>query len=212
MTTVAVPPVPARPASPPPLPAEEFTAEAYLAHPASRERTELVRGRVRPRTPSLSPSNQGHSAVADNLLVALAVYAKSCRLGRAFGNDAGYILSIPGDAKDSVRAPDVSFVAADRLPPEGLALRGLLRRAPDLAVEVLSPDQTAAEMDERIADYLAAGTRLFWMIDPFRRTVAAYSPHAPVRWLRAGDLLDGADAVPGFTMPVDDLFDGLAPA
>lgn len=203
MTAVAVPPAA-------PLPTEELTADAYLAHPAFRERTELVRGRVRPRTPSMSPSNPGHSAVADNLVYALTAHARPRRLGRAFGNDTGYRLTIPGDTADTVRAPDVSFVVAGRLPPGGIAPRGLPRLAPDLAVEVLSPDQTAAEMDERMADYLAAGTRLFWVIDPFRRTVAVYSPVAPVRWLREGDTLDGGDVVPGFTLPVAELFDGVA--
>lgn len=207
MTAVAIPPSPADL-----LPTEEFTADAYLAHPVSRERTELVRGRVRPRTPSMSPSNQGHSAVADNLLVALTMYARPLRLGRAFGNDAGYVLPIPGDVKQTVRAPDVSFVPADQLPPGGIRPRGLFRFAPVLAVEVLSPDNTAAEVDERVADYLAAGTRLFLVIDPFRRTVAVYSPAAPVHWLRGGETLHGGDAVPGFTMPADDVFDGLAPA
>lgn len=203
MPAVAVPPASH-------LATEELTAEAYLAHPAFQARTELVRGRVRPRTPSMSPSNPGHSAVADNLVFALTAHARPRRLGRAFGNDTGYRLTIPGDRADTVRAPDVSFVVAGRLPTTGIAPRGLPQLAPDLAVEVLSPDQTAAEMDERMADYLAAGTRLFWVIDPFRRTVAVYSHTAPVRWLREDDTLDGGDVVPDFTMPVAELFDGLA--
>ena len=202
-TAVAVPPdAPAR--------ATPLTVEEYLVHPASRERTELVRGEIRPRTPSLSPANNAHNTVAENLARALAPVVGRDRLGRIFGNDTGFRLPIPGDRFDTLRAPDVAFVSAGRLPAGGIPLRGFLRLAPDLAVEVLSPDQTAAEMDERMADYLAAGTRLFWVIDPFRRTVAVYSREAPVRWAREGDLLDGGDVVPGFTTPVAELFDGLA--
>jgi Uma2 family endonuclease len=106
----------------------------------------------------------------------------------------------------------VSFLRAERLPAGGVPSAGFVAFSPDLAVEVLSPDQTAADMDERMADYFAAGTRLFWVVNPARRTVAVHSPTAPARWLREGDVLDGGDVIPGFSVPVADLFDGIARA
>jgi Uma2 family endonuclease len=202
--TIAIPPT-ARPSEPAARPAP-LTVEEYLAHPASRERTELIRGQIVP----MSPSNLGHGVIASNLQDAASPYVRHHRLGRWFGNDTGFDLPIPRDATSSVRAPDGAFVRADRLPPGGVPLRGYGRLAPDLAAEVLSPGQTAADIDVRMRDYFAAGTRLFWVINPFARTVAVHSPVAPTRWLDEGDTLDAGDVMPGFTMPVADLFDGVA--
>ena len=85
-----------------------------------------------------------------------------------------------------------------------------VRLAPDLVAEVLSKSDTASELEEKVADYLSAGTRLLWAIDPDKRRVAVHSPAAPTRWLHERDTLDGDDVVPGFTMPVAELFEGLA--
>ena len=84
--------------------------------------------------------------------------------------------------------------------------------APDLAVEVLSPSETASDVEEKLADYRAAGTSLVWVVDPTRRLVAVYADDAPTRWLREGDALDGAGVVPGFTLPVEALFEDVADA
>ena len=105
-----------------------------------------------------------------------------------------------------MRPPDAAFVSLARMPDVPV---GFAPVAPDLAVEVLSPDDTARDLDERLDDYFAAGTRAVWVIDPDRRTVAMHSATAPTRRLREPDTLDGADVVPGFAMPVRALFDGL---
>jgi Uma2 family endonuclease len=198
MTAVAVPPVAPR----------LLTADEYFTHPASREPGELVRGRIC----VMSPAGHGHHTVIDNLYPRLSLYVRERRLGRAYGDNLGFRLDIPGEVTDTVRSPDVSFLRAERLPAGGVPSAGFVAFAPDLAVEVLSPDQTAADMDERMADYFAAGTRLFWVVNPARRTVAVHSPAAPTRWLREGDALDGGEVVPGFSVPVADLFDGIARA
>jgi Uma2 family endonuclease len=110
-----------------------------------------------------------------------------------------------------VRAPDVAFVRADRM-PTGRALRAFLPLAPDLAVEVLSASDTATELAEKLDDYLAAGTPLVWLVDPARRTVQVHTRDAPVRRLAAPDVLDGAPVLPGFRCAVAELFEGLGPA
>lgn len=147
-----------------------------------------------------------HGSAAINLVVMLAVHVKANGLGRVFGDSFGYILT---QLPHTVRAPDLSFVRADRLPPEGIG-PGLLRFAPDLAVEVLSPSESASELEEKLADYTTAGTRLIWVVDPARRTVMILDQSRPVRWLQESDVLEGGEVVPGFTCRVAEIFEGIA--
>jgi len=81
--------------------------------------------------------------------------------------------------------------------------------APHLAVEVLSPSETASRFDEKLDDYRAAGVKLVWVLDPERRTVMVIEPDATVRWLRSGDALDGGSVMPGFHHSVEELFSEL---
>jgi Uma2 family endonuclease len=105
------------------------------------------------------------------------------------------------------RAPDVGFYSWDRLPGGKVPEAPLPTLAPDLAVEVLSESNTRAEMRLKRQDYFAVGTRLVWEIDPEERTVAVYtSVESPVAILAAADTLDGGEVLPGFTLPLQDLF------
>ena len=114
------------------------------------------------------------------------------------------------DLRDTVRAPDASFVRAHRLPPEGIS-GGFAQLAPDLAVEVLSPREPDSDLAEQLADYRAAGTPLVWVIDPVKRIVAVIAANEPVAWLGDDCTLAGGEVVPGFVCGVGDLFEGLAP-
>jgi len=181
-----------------------YTAEEYARLPGIDD-TELVAGEVRVIPPPLTR----HGLVASNLYDRLSPFVRERRLGRCFTDGTGFHLPIPDATQDTVRGPDVSFVRAERLPPNGLGAEWL-RLAPDLVAEVLSKSDTASELEEKVADYLSAGTRLLWAIDPDKRRVAVHSPAAPTRWLHERDTLDGDDVVPGFTMPVAELFEGLA--
>jgi Uma2 family endonuclease len=180
------------------LTADEYFARVQRTH----EFSELVRGEVRP----MSPAGIRHNIIARNLVVALTLYLREHPIGQALTDNAGFRLPIPDAEDDTVRSPDVAFVSFERMrdAPVGFALV-----APDLAVEVLSPGDTARDLGERMDDYFAAGTRAVWVIDPDRHTVAQHSTTAPTRRLREHDTLDGADVVPGFTLPVHALFDGL---
>ena len=192
------------------LSADEFLASA----PSDAMRHELVRGEVRCTT----PAGGSHGAIGMNLLVVLAPHVHARRLGRCFGDGTGFLLPLPaeltrrgpdGAPRDTVRSPDVAFVRADRVPDGGFG-PGWVPLAPDLAVEVLSPSETASDVEEKLADYRAAGTSLLWVIDPARRLVAVYDAAAPTRWLREGDALDGGAVVPDFGMPVTALFEDVA--
>lgn len=179
-----------------------MTAEEFLAYPVPDAKAELVRGELRVTPPAGGP----HGTAASNLVFMLTTHVRQNGLGRVFGDGVGYeLIRLPR----TVRVPDASFVRADRLPAEGIG-PGLQKLAPDLAIEVLSPSETASELEEKLDDYLVSGTALIWVVDPARRTVMTIPADAPVRWLREGDMLDGGAVVPGFACPVSDIFEGIA--
>lgn len=105
----------------------------------------------------------------------------------------------------TVRAPDVAFVSTDRLPESPYA-PVYWRFGPDLAVEVLSPSNRAGAMQRKVLEYLDAGSRLVWVIDPAERTAVAYRSRTEIRLLGPDDALDGGDVLPGFTLPLARLF------
>ena len=114
----------------------------------------------------------------------------------------------PRDGKEGqqdVRSPDASFVAAGRLPGDrGPA--GFIEMAPDLAVEVLSPADRRREVLGKVGEFLDAGSRLVWVLDPEQRTAAAYRSPTDVRRLGENDCLDGEDVIPGFACVLGDIF------
>ncbi len=172
-----------------------LTADDLAALPDDGWRYALIRGELE----RMAPDNFDHGQYRDNIQVPLSVYVRRRRLGRVSANVGFTLESDP----DTVLGPDVSFVRADRMPARGGSAFPTM--APDLAVEVLSPSNTASEMARKLAIYLAAGVRLVWVVDPETRTVAVHSP-AGATLLGEGDVLDGRDVIPGFSIPVADLF------
>jgi Uma2 family endonuclease len=104
---------------------------------------------------------------------------------------------------DTVRAPDVAFVARDRLPLSGTT--GYPALAPDLAVEVLSPGDRPGEVLTKVADWLSAGTRLVWVVDPERRMARVYRRDGSESILAVDGVLEGEDVLPGFACPLDSI-------
>jgi Uma2 family endonuclease len=119
------------------------------------------------------------------------------------GGDAGY-QGFP-DSPRTVRKPDVSFVSFGRFPGEELP-PGYARLVPDLAAEVISPNDLYEEVDEKVEEYLRAGVRLVWVISPRNHTVRVYRVNGSSHSLREDDELDGEDVLPGFRCRVRDLF------
>jgi Uma2 family endonuclease len=150
----------------------------------------------------MSPTSFEPSNIAARILVKIGSYADALGLGEVTGADGGYALE--GDP-DTVLAPDVAFVRADRLPsPE--ERNHFPTMAPDLVVEVLSPTDRVRAVNKKIELYLASGVQLVWVFNPRRQTVTIRRPDQPARVLRVGAMLDGEDILPGFHLPVADIF------
>ena len=160
------------------------------------KQVELVRGCLVVR----EPPGTWHGAIAANLAYHLSAFVRERRLGLVFAQDTGFKITTD---PDTVRAPDVAFVARDRISLIGT--RGYAPLAPDLLAEILSPDDRAAEVLAKIADWLAAGTALVWLVDPERSEVRVYRQDGSLAVLREHDSLDGEDVLPGFSCKVSDV-------
>lgn len=174
-----------------------LTADDLLRLSADGGRYELVAGELR----TMSPSGEVHGGIAATFTTYLNVYVLAHRLGRVFAAETGFLLATD---PDTVLAPDVAFVRAERL---GVASSGFHRGAPDLAVEIVSPNDRYTEVDDKVATWLACGTRMVVVVNPRRRSLAVHRSAVAVRHLTVEDRLDGEDVVPGWTLAVRDLFD-----
>jgi Uma2 family endonuclease len=166
-------------------------------------RLELSEGRLI----VMSPASWKHGGLASKLDRRVGDFAEENELGMTTGAETGYILFKNPDpeGKDIVRAPDVGFIRAERVPDE-LPDRGYVPFAPDLAVEVVSPDDSADEVAQKVAEYLKYGTRLVWVLYAKPKEIKVHAPDQEVKTLKVGDALDGGDVLPGFKMPVRDIF------
>lgn len=145
--------------------------------------------------------------IAMNLGTDLNIFVRPRNLGLVSGADSTLRMTA-----GNVRLPDVSFICREHLPGGYAPAEAIPSLAPDLAVEVLSESNTAKEMDQKLKEYFASGTRLAWIIDPPSRTVAVYtSPAKPPQILDDAAELDGGNVLPGFVLPVADLFRGVRP-
>ena len=187
--------------------AGRLTADELLALPENEWQYELVEGRLL----RMSPTGLEHFDLTRRLYRALDRFADERNLGIVTLPDTGYRLSLLG-LGDTVLSPDVAFVGSANvrtLPPEGSAERKkFLAVAPDLAVEVASPDQYRPEMAARARLYLASGVRLVWIAWPGTREVDVWRAGAaePPPTLEIGDALDGECVLPDFHLPLADVF------
>lgn len=131
----------------------------------------------------------------------LSAFVRARKLGRVSGPD-GVMRLNPG----LLRAPDIAFASWKRFPGGRLPKVPFPDLVPDLAIEVLSPSNTHAEMKRKREEYLRSGVRLVWIVDPVARTVHVYAPRRKAVVLNATDTLDGGKVLPGFTLPLGELF------
>ncbi len=177
------------------MPTEIRTAEQLLRHPHIG-RCELIRGNLH----MMSPSGAEHGMVAGRLFKAISNHVDAHGLGVSFAAETGFQLC---KDPDTVRAPDVAFVRADR--PHQRP-RGFYPGAPDLAVEVLSPDDRPGYVREKVAEWLEAGTRAVWVADTRDRTVTVHEPRRKAKRLGEEETLRGGSVLPGFEMRVAAIF------
>jgi Uma2 family endonuclease len=144
------------------------------------------------------------SSVAMELGFHLKLYLKQHDLGNLAGMD-GTMRLLPS----LVRIPDLSFVSWDRLPDRHIPREAIAEVPPDLAVEVLSQGNTKQEMQRKLKEYFLAGTRLVWFVSLKSRTIEVFTSPDEVRLLTETDTLDGGDVLPGFSLPVRDVFTGM---
>jgi Uma2 family endonuclease len=175
------------------------TADELLRLPMGMgKRYELVLGELR----VMSPAGWQHGMVVDNVQYLLGSHIRTRRLGRGFGAETGFLLT---RKPDTVRAPDFAFIAKEHLPATDPA-EAYWPGAPDLAVEVLSPDDRKGEVAEKVEAWLSARCSLVWVIDPKKQTVTIHQSPTDSRLLSAEDTVTGDPLLPGFTCAVKEFF------
>lgn len=152
------------------------------------------------------PMGLRESFLASWLIICLGQFVVPRRLGLIASAD-GLLRIRPG----RLRIPDVAFYTWPRAGETDVSLEAIGSRAPALAVEVLSESNTTAEMASKLRDYFAAGSRLVWLVDIDAATVAVYTSPTDFVLLTGTDSLDGGAVLPGFALPLPDLFGYLDP-
>jgi Uma2 family endonuclease len=182
--------------------AHRYTPEDLLAMPDGKS-YELVDGQLVKRQMGAESSLVGGS-----LYLSLAPFCKEHDLGMVWPADNGY-QCFP-HAPGLVRRPDISFVRRGRLPGD-VPPKGWIRIPPDLAVEVVSPKDSAEELEEKLDDYEKAGVRLVWVIYPEARKARIYRLDGPDGKLSEHGELSGEDVIPGFRCPLREILPRRAP-
>ncbi len=179
---------------PPPGTATE--ADVLAIHDKTGRLCELVEGTLVEKACGFR-----ESILAGALASELRAFVRPRNLGIVSGADGPFGLAI-----GLVRMPDVAYISWDRLPGRRVPEEPIPHIGPDLAVEVLSKSNTRGEMRRKLAEYFEAGTRLAWLIDPESRTVAVYTSPQHAITLTESQSLDGGAVLPGFVLPLRQLF------
>lgn len=175
-----------------------MTAEELSALPDAPTRRELIEGELR----EMPPASYEHGRHAMKAGVALFNHVIANNLGEVCAAETGFLVST---APDTVRAPDAAYVAADRN-LQFSARRGYFPGPPDLAIEVISPNDAFSEVHEKALGWLAAGTRMVILLDPAQRAAVAYRSPDDIRHHGSEATLDASDVVPGWSVAVAELF------
>lgn len=175
-----------------------LTIDDLMKLPDDGNRYELHDGEL----VTMPPNGFEHTEIVIELGTEIKLYLRSNPIGRVGGSDPGIILR---RNPNHVLAPDLCFFSRERL-PAGVRVPSCTDLIPDLVVEVVSPNDSAQEVQQKVAEWLAAGVRLVWVLYPNQRTIYAYRSVTDVRVYAAADTLDGGDVLPGFACSVAGLF------
>lgn len=175
-----------------------LTAEDLWALGDDGHRYDLIQGELH----RMAPAGGQHGEIGMELARRIANHVVERRLGKTYGADTGFVLR---RNPDTVLSPDVAFIRIARLPPAEQRV-GFLSLAPDLAVEVVSPSDRPHALGEKVRIYLSAGVQMVWVVEPRPRTVVIHAQSQPPRVLSGEDDLDGGNVLPGFQLPVAEIF------
>jgi Uma2 family endonuclease len=177
-----------------------WTDEELMALPKDGHKRELLQGEI-----IMSPAGSEHGLICVRVATELEFFIRRQKLGVLFDSSTGFRLT-----PEDLLSPDVAFVAKARLTGLKRLPRGFFPGSPDLVVEVLSPSDTAKQMHDKLVLYFAYGARLAWVVNPAERNALVYRAPEADRLLRVTDTLDGEDVLPGFTLPLAELFAELS--
>ncbi len=183
----------------PPTSQKLMTAEEAAQLSTVNRRFELVKGEYT----EMSPASKQHGKVANRIAFMLTQHVADNDLGEVTAAETGFLLS---RQPDSLRAADTAFISKARAAADDISA-AYWTVAPDLAVEVASPSDSPDEIQEKVEEYLAAGTRMVWVVYPRRQSVAVYRSLRDVKILRGDDTLSGEDVLPGFERKVNEIFE-----
>ncbi len=175
----------------------DMTSTELLEHQPLHMRSELVRGTLRVR----EPAAYQHGKLAIIIGAALHTWVAPRRLGDVVGAETGFTLR---RHPDTVRAADAAFISAARVP--AATTSGFAELAPDRVVEVLSPSDRQPDVLEKVDDWLTVGVRLVWLIDARSRNATVHRLDGTVAAKSSGEALDGEAVLPGFVLPLNELF------
>src|SRR5262245_24137527 len=176
-----------------------MTADELLKLPDDGFRYELVQGELR----RMSPAGHRHGRLVLNITTPLDHHVRAQNLGAVYAAETGFQLTVD---PDTIRAADVAFVCQERVDAIG-DTDGYWPGAPDLAVEVVSPNDLYTEIEEKVIDWLDAGTRMVIIVNPRKHSVTVYRSRSAISLLTEVDTLDCADVIPGWRIAVSALFE-----
>ena len=176
-----------------------LTAEDLLRLHGQGVKGELINGVLKEKV----SAGAEHSFIAGNILAAIHGHVRRDRSGRVGGTDGGVLIR---RNPDNVREPDVFFVSAERLPLD-VRVQGYLEVVPELVVEIVSPSDSETDLREKIAMWLDFGVSMALEVRPADRAIAVHRPGVPSETLTGDDVLDIGDVLPGFSLPLSEIFD-----
>ena len=174
------------------------TADELLRMPDDGKRYELIKGELI----EMAPAGLRHGEIIATVALLIGHHVRQNSLGSVFAADPGFFLQRD---PDTVRAPDVAFIAKNRLSPEGTPA-GYSDTIPDLVVEVVSPSDRAGQVQAKIEQWIEHGVKLVWLVHPERRSITVYRSPNEVHVLHEDDTLTGDPVLPGFSCSVSEIF------
>ena len=175
------------------------TAEQLFRAPDSGKRNELVRGLLI----VMAPAGSEHGWIASRILIRLGTHVEANDLGKTFAAETGFLIEVN---PDTVRAPDAAFVSHERLgnAPSSFSY---LQVAPDLVVEVVSPNDTSTDVEAKAEQWLEAGSRIVLVADPGNQTLRVYKSKAQIEVLHSGEEFSSGDVCGDWKISVNEIFD-----